>query len=690
MPEDRRHSSSERKLAAIMFTDIVGYSALMGKDADRALELLRTNREIQKPLIEKYDGKWLKEMGDGIFARFDSAINSVRCAIEIQKTARERLKDQIRIGIHLGDVTTENGDVFGDGVNIASRLQAITDPGGIYISDSIEHAIRGNTDIQSEFLGAVQLKNIDYLVNTYFIKGEGLPAPSSRKKEELSGIQHKSIFKSLYTYIIALLIVTIAITTGIWIKNATRNVIKAIAILPVENISDDEDQDWLKRGIHHGLIDELSKIHAFRVVSKTSSMKYKDTDMTIPEIARELKVDAIIIATYYTIEDHVNITVRMIQAIRKEKQIWGQAYDRSMQNILSIYNEVARAIADEADINLSPSEEMYLSSGARQVNRKAYEAYLRGMSLVENAIKADLDKALYYFELACEIDPEYAQPYYGIALTWRSYSQHGYKPKSESYPIIKEAEKKALELDSTLVELQADDALQTALQGDLDEADQKVRKVLNINPNYAYLHVYYGQYLLFRGRIKEGLDHSYKASELDQFNDLIQSVHGMNLKNARKYDEALELIRKTLKTIPDHGIHLPTLWAVYHEKGDYTEALETAEKIYLRNGNELALEALESGFEEGGYKMAMQRTAEAMIALRDTTFFPAWQIFTLYCRAGLKHEALDWLEIAYYDERDGNITAISVDPMFDFLRDDPRFKEILRKNNLPEIKFPLK
>jgi class 3 adenylate cyclase/TolB-like protein/Tfp pilus assembly protein PilF len=680
--------SEDRKLAAIMFTDIVGYSALMSKDADKALELLRTNREIQKPLIEKYDGKWLKEMGDGILARFDSAIDSVRCAIEIQKSARKKLKGQIRIGIHLGDVTTENGDVFGDGVNIASRLQAIADPGGIYISDSIEHAIRGSTDIHSEFLGAIQLKNIDYLVDTYFIVGKRLPVPSKNKKRELSGIKHKSIFKSIYTYIVAILIFVITITAGLWIKNVTRNVIKAIAVLPVENIYNNEDQEWLTAGIHNGLIDELSKISAIRVISRISSMKYLNTNMTIPEIARELKVNGIITASYYTNEDDVNIQVRLIKGLPKERQIWGQAYNRSMQNVLSIYNDVAKSIADEADINLSPTEEIYLS-GTRQVNPKAYEAYLRGMSHVENATKADLDKALDYFKLACEIDPEYALAYGGISLVWRSYTQHGYKSMSESEPIFKEADRKALELDSTIVQILGWDAIFTAHFGDWEDAVRKFRKVLDINPNFAMVHVYYGHYALIKDHPVEGLEHSYLASKLDPFNDLVQSVHAMNLKNARKYDEALELIQESLKTNPDHGIHLPALWAVYHEKGDYTEALEIAKKIYLRNGNELALEALEVGFEEGGYKMAMQRIAEAMIALRDTTFFPTWQIFTLYCRSGLKQEALDWLEMAF-EEDDPNILVISVDPLFDFLRDEPRFKDMLQKNNLPEIQFPLK
>ena len=183
--QDSGYTSSARKLAAIMFTDIVGYTALMGRDTQKALDVLRTNRDIQKPLIEKYRGKWLKEMGDGILAQFDSAIDSVLCALEIQRSARIKLDGKIRIGIHLGDVTVEGEDVFGDGVNIASRLQSIADPGGVYVSESIHHAIRGSADIRSQFLGEVQLKNVDYLVKTYYLEGEGLPKPSKKRKKEL-------------------------------------------------------------------------------------------------------------------------------------------------------------------------------------------------------------------------------------------------------------------------------------------------------------------------------------------------------------------------------------------------------------------------------------------------------------------------------------------------------------------------
>ena len=170
--------SQSRQLAAIMFTDIVGYTALMGKDSDKALELIRISKEIQKPLVEKHNGKWLKEMGDGAMAQFSTALDAVNCSIEIQEIARGKLDAKLRIGIHLGDVTVEEDDVYGDGVNVASRLESIADPGGIYISDSIQKAIQGQTDVRAKYLGEIKLKNVAYGVRTYALQGVGLPVPS--------------------------------------------------------------------------------------------------------------------------------------------------------------------------------------------------------------------------------------------------------------------------------------------------------------------------------------------------------------------------------------------------------------------------------------------------------------------------------------------------------------------------------
>ena len=675
----------KRRLAAIMFTDIVGYTSLMGRDAEKGLELLRRNREIQIPSIRKHGGKWLKEMGDGTLAQFDSAIDSVLCALEIEKMARTKLGAKLRIGIHLGDVTLENEDVFGDGVNIASRLQSIADPGGVYISESIYEAIRARKDIRCEMLGDIRLKNVDHPVKTYFLRGKGLPVPSARKKNELTGLPPKPLLKQIWFYVAVLLVLISVTLTAVWILSSKNQSIRSIAVLPVENLSGNADEEWLEAGIHTGLIDELAKIGELRVIGRRSTLKYVDTDKAIPEIATELDVDGIVEAELSNIGSQLNIQIRFLQVHPEEKQIWGHTYEGLLKNLPSIYKNVARSIAIESAITLSPSEESYLSAG-REVDPKAYEAYLRGMSYCENGTKPDVDKALEYFQHALEIDPAYALAYHGIAFAWALYSQNGFLPPDITRPKTDEADRKALELDSTLVELQGrvviDNMYYAIIRGSWKHADIKCKKFIDTNPNYAWTQVYYGHLLGAIGRQTEGLTYSYKAFAIDPFNNLIQDVHAMNLKNARKYDEAFKVLWGLLKTNPTNIIGLPALWAVYHQEGKYTEALEVAKEIYKIKGNDLAIEALEAGYREGGYQMAMQRTAEKMIACRDSVYFPSWQIGTLYTRSGLKKEALDWLWKAYEDH-DANIVVIGVDPLFDILRDEPRFQDLLRKMNLP-------
>ncbi len=200
-------AEASRQLAAIMFTDIVGYTALMGKDSEKALSLVRLSKSLQKPLVEKHNGKWLKEMGDGALAQFSSALDAVNCALEIQRSSRADFEGDLRIGIHSGDITIENDDIYGDGVNIASRLQSIADPGGVYISESIEKAIRGLTSGQARYLGEIKLKNVDYDVRTYALQGVGLPIPEVQGQTDLSGqfwaeLNRRVILRAALVYII--------------------------------------------------------------------------------------------------------------------------------------------------------------------------------------------------------------------------------------------------------------------------------------------------------------------------------------------------------------------------------------------------------------------------------------------------------------------------------------------------------
>ena len=266
---------------------------------------------------------------------------------------------------------------------------------------------------------------------------------------------------------------------------------------------------------------------------------------------------------------------------------------------------------------------------------------------------------------------------------WGSYAQHGFMSSSKAMPKVEEARGKALEMDSSLVQIHAWLATgYTWVTWEWELADREYQKAIEINPNYAFAQAYYSHYLAIMGDPEKGLPHGEVAIKLDPFNTLYQSVHGQALKNARKYDEALDLLLKLYDTEPDQGIGLPALLAVYHELGKYDEALGIAKKIYALKGNDAANESLEAVNNEGGYKMAWQRTAEMMINYSDTTYFPPWQICTLYCRAGMKEDALNWLEKAF-QEHDMNIPYISVDPLFDFLREDVRFINILQKMKLP-------
>ncbi len=231
--------SQSRQLAAIMFTDIVGYTALMGKNTAKALELVRISKEIQKPLVEKHHGQWLKEMGDGALVKFGTALDAVKCAVEIQELARAKFDGKIRIGIHLGDITVENDDVFGDGVNVAARLESIADPGGIYISEAIEKAIRGQSEVQAKYLGESKLKNVDYGVRTYAVQGVGLPIPEVKDGKELSGhlwaeVQRRGVMRAAVAYVVAgLLLVLLLRETQNWITLPDWSLTAVLAILLV-------------------------------------------------------------------------------------------------------------------------------------------------------------------------------------------------------------------------------------------------------------------------------------------------------------------------------------------------------------------------------------------------------------------------------------------------------------------------
>jgi TolB-like protein/tetratricopeptide (TPR) repeat protein len=485
-----------------------------------------------------------------------------------------------------------------------------------------------------------------------------------------------------YMYLFVTLIIILILTVlgkRLFFRGSTET-IDSIAVLPLVSLSNDPDQEYFVDGMTDALISELAQISALRVISRTSVMKFKETEKLLPEVAHELNVDALVEGTVLSSGNQIRITVQLIQA-SPEQHLWASDYVRDLKDIIQLQEEVARNIASEINVTVTQEEEVRLTS-ARQVNPEAYEAYIKGRSHWYKLTSQDLELALQYFELALEKDPDYALAYAGIAEVWIGFRIQGLAPSSEAWPKVKEAALKALELDDTLAEVQFMLAIVDLGEWDWRDSEKAFQRALELNPNYPDARAYYSQLLFMMRRPEEAMVQIEQAMELDPFNTLFRAIYAWDLIYAHRYDDAIDHLRETLRTAPDDWTALSTLRSVYHQKGMYEEALEIWKRSYDARNDQESEDALVRGYEEGGYSGALSSVAELLIERSRTTFVTPWQIGTLYTRAGKKDKALEWLEKAF-EARDGNLIYLSVDPIFDYLRDEPRFQDMIRKMNLP-------
>jgi class 3 adenylate cyclase/TolB-like protein len=673
---------AQRRLAAIMFTDIVGYDSLLKEDEKKAFDTHKKNQRIHRRLIKKFNGRWLKEMESGTLASFSSNIDAVMCAVSIQNVT-EKLDILLRTGIHEGDIIFEKKDVLGDGVNIASRIQNAINKSGIVVSEKVYSDIKNKEGLKIESLGSQTLKGVDAPIGIYSVACHDESALDFAID---TGELIRPLSFGRTTIVIGIMVITLLAFALYYflpkVNQSSSELGRSLLVLPFNNYLGTDTLEYFVAGMHDALISDIQKISAFNVKSKTTANAFKSTNKSIPEIASELGVNTFVEGAVLCIGDSICLQVKLFD--KEENELWIHDFKVEKSEILNLYNMVTKKISDEINIILTPEQEKMLAE-SRLINPNAYDAYLRGMYCLDKGTKADLDNAMGYFQQALKIDSKYASAYFGIASAWGLYSQHGFLPRSITDPKREEAIRKAQELDNTQVDEGKGiirEMYRAVLSGDWEATYRKFSKIIDRNPKNARTLVFYGHFMGVVGQPIEGLTYSYRAIELDSLSEFIQAVHVVNLKNARKYNEALQVAQELLKTYPNQVIALPALWAVYHEKGEYTEAFNTAKKIYTIKGNDLAIEEMEAGYIEGGYTLAMQRIAEKMIACQDSVYFPPWQISTLYTRAGLKKEALDWLWKAF-EEDDHNVVVIGLDPLFDILRDEPRFKELVRKMNLP-------
>jgi len=398
-----------------------------------------------------------------------------------------------------------------------------------------------------------------------------------------------------------------------------------------------------------------------------------------------LNVDAVVEGTVYQVGDSVRIRVQLIDALPEEQNLWAETYDRAMTDVLMMYSEMARAIAGEIRVKLTPEEETLLAS-ARQVNPEAYEAYLKGQFHWGKLTPEDMETSLQYFELALKEDPNFALAYAGIAHVWAGRSQFGLLPPREAAPKAMAAAEKAVELDNTRAEVHYTlAAVRTWVEWDWEGAEIAFRKAIALNPNYPNVRAYYSHFLMFMHRPDEAMAQIERALELDPFNALFQSLYGVDLIIMHRYDDAIAQFQNVLRTVPHHPLALRELAVAFHHKQMYEEALAATKAQYAAIGFREGEEALTRGFEEAGYTGAMNSAADTWAEISRVTYIMPFLIAQLYALAGNNDRALDWLERGF-EAREPNMPYICVMPIFiDLLRNDPRFKDLLRRMNLPEL-----
>jgi serine/threonine-protein kinase len=472
------------------------------------------------------------------------------------------------------------------------------------------------------------------------------------------------------------------LVAGGWWMVATLGgpAIERLAVLPPVSQMNDTEQAFLVEGVHNALISELQQI-GIAVIARTSVMRYRDAQTPTRQIAEELGVDALVESSVWSTGDSVDVQVQLVDGASAEYVGAPIMRREALRNVATLYRDVAGAIAIEIESVLSPQAQARLAE-ARPVNPEAYAAYLRGQSHYEMLTLPDAQAAVQYFETAIDIDPDYAPAYAGLALGWGVQMQMGFLEPAVATPLAVAAAERALELDSTLVEVQyAAAVVRTWYVWDLEGAGRAFRKAIEINPNYPHARAFYGHYLTIMGHPDEALEQMKLAVELDPFNELFQGLYGIVLGFEGRHEDAIERFRLALRTSPNNPMALGGMARALHELGDDDEAMAILRQSNAVHGYQELDAAMAAGFAEGGYPEAMRRQAEILAARAATSFVRATTISSLFAQAGDVDRALDWLERGY-EQGDPGMPYTGVWPGYGILRDDPRFLDLVQRLGL--------
>ena len=472
----------ERRLTAILAADVVGYSRLMTIDEAGTLAALKSLRKnLADPKISEHNGRIVKLTGDGMLIEFPSVVNAVACAVDIQRGMRthnsraaQESRIEFRIGVNLGDVIVEEGDIFGDGVNVAARLESIAPPGGITVSQSVRDHVGKRLDLIFEDMGERRLKNIERPIRVYNIS---LDTPSDRETNDAA--------------------------------SRSREERPSVAVLPFINMSGDPEQEYFSDGITEDIITDLSKVSGLFVVARNTAFTYKDKAVEVPEVAKRLGVNFVLEGSVRKAGSRVRVTGQLIHG-KDGGHVWADRYDRDLTDIFAIQDEITHAIVEQLKVKLLPQEKKSIAQAPTD-NVEAYTFYLRGRQFMQRHSKANYQLARRMFAKAVELDPIYARAYAGIADCDSFLFLHYHLPAGIDSILATSA--KALALDDKLAEAHASRGLALSLGQRHEEATEEFEKAIAIDQNSFEAHYFYGRACVMQGKLERAAILFERAAE---------------------------------------------------------------------------------------------------------------------------------------------------------------------------------
>ena len=645
-PARRRAVASARRLAAVMFTDTVGYTASTQADEGRSLDLLRQQGDLLRPVVALHQGREVKSTGDGFLVEFDSALKAVQCAINIQRRIFERNSEggqrpiRIRIGVHLGDVVQHDSDILGDAVNIAARIEPLAEPGGICVSGAVYEQVRSKVPDKFEKLQPQAMKGLQAPVEVYRVV---LPWATGNGAAEGEGSAEGF--------------------------DRTR-----IAVLPFANISPDPTDEYFADGLTEELIANLSLVPGLKVIARTSVIGYKKTEKKVAAIGRELSVGTVVEGSVRRAANRIRVTVQVID-VGTEEHLWTAKYDDDLDDIFAVQGDIATKVATALPVNLSKPPAALVTL-EKPTQTQAYLTFLQGQALIWKPGARSLRQALHHFQEAVRLDPTFARAYAGAARAYVQLGTEGEMPWLDSIRLGKAEAEKAVTMDPNLAEAHSLLA-ELAFMADepADVLDREVRRALELNPNLAEAHTILGALAGSLGIIEAYVVQAEAAYRLDPLAPPTIRTLGNAYLFAGRGEEAVALWKKHIAQNP---VDCLRGLADYHMiQGDLEQAESTVREMErIAPSNSITdlcrgyLNALQ-GDREGAMKVIAKLQAthhEGHSQLTDLGF--------LYFALGDLDKFFDYL---FRSARAHTLqmSRVRFSPLFASARQDPRFVQLL-------------